>query len=60
MAPPVNEPGHLPDVTALIVTKEADVTTVLRTSREIAARNVHKITMEIIVVMTLVNYLWLF
>ena len=52
MAPPVNEPGHPPDVTALIVTMEADVTTVLRTSREIAARNVHKITMEIIVVMT--------
>ena len=39
MAPPVNKLGHPPDVTALIVIKETGVTTVLRGSREMAARN---------------------
>ena len=29
MAPPVNKPGQPPDVTALIVSKETDVTSVL-------------------------------
>ena len=29
MAPPVDKPGHPPDVTALIVTKETDVATAL-------------------------------
>ena len=34
MAPLVNKPGHLPDVTALIVTKETNVTIVLKGFRE--------------------------
>ena len=56
MAPPVNKPGHPPDVTALIDTKETDVTTVLRDFREIVARNAHRIiTMEMIVVMILLT-----
>ena len=42
MAPPENKPGHPPDVTAQIVTKETHVTTVLRGSREMAVRNVLK------------------
>ena len=40
MAPPVNEHGHPPDVTVLIVTKETDVINALSSSRETAARNV--------------------
>ena len=36
----MKESGHLPDVTALIVTKETDVTRVLRGPREKVARNV--------------------
>ena len=40
MAPPVNKPGHPPDVIALIATKETDVTVVLNASKEIVARNV--------------------
>ena len=56
MVPPLNQPGHPPDVTALIVTKETDVKTVPRRSREMAARNAYKATMEIIVVMISVNY----
>ena len=39
-APPVNKPGHPPDVTALIVTMETDVTTAWKGSREMIARNV--------------------
>ena len=45
MMPPVNEPGHPPDVTALTVTRETDVTTVLRCSREMVVLNVLMITM---------------
>ena len=51
-----NRSGHPPDVTALMVTKETDATTALRGSREMAARNAYKATMEIIVVMISVNY----
>ena len=40
MAPPVNKPGHSPDVTVLIVTIETDVTTASKGSREMIARNV--------------------
>ena len=40
MAPPVNEPGRPPDVTALIVMKETDAETVLRGSREMTVINV--------------------
>ena len=38
MAPLVNESGHPPDVTALTVTKETDVTRAQRGSREMAAQ----------------------
>ena len=44
---------HPPDVTALIVTKETDVTRALRGSRERVVLNAHRITMEMIVVMIL-------
>ena len=40
MALPVNSAGHPPGVTALIVTKETDVTTASRGSREMAVKNV--------------------
>ena len=40
MAPPVNEPGHPPDVIALTVTKETDMTRVRRGSREMVVENV--------------------
>ena len=49
MAPLVKGPGLPPDVTALIVTKEIDVS-VLRGAREIVARNVQRTTMEMTVV----------
>ena len=40
MAPPVNKPGHPPDVIALIATKETNVTVVLNVFKETVARNV--------------------
>ena len=40
MAPSVNELGYPPDVTALIVTRGTDVTTVPRGSREKTVMNV--------------------
>ena len=56
MAPHVKKSGHRPDATAMIVTKETDVATVLRDFREMAARNAHRIiSMEIIVVMILLT-----
>ena len=39
-----------PDVTAVTVTKETDVTRALRGSREMVAKNVPRITMETIAV----------
>ena len=45
MEPLVNKPGHPPDVTALIVTKETDVATVLKGSREMTVMNVLMVTM---------------
>ena len=68
MAPPVNKLGRPPDVTALIVTKEIDVTivprgsvetvvnNVRRGSREMIAKNVHSTTMGMIVVMICYNF----
>ena len=53
MAPPVNEPGHPLDVTALIVTKETDVTTVLRGSKEMTVTNALMVTMATHVVSSL-------
>ena len=53
MAPPVNQSGHPPGVTALIVTKETDVTHALTGSREMVVLNAHRITMGMIVVMIL-------
>ena len=40
MEPPVNEPGHPPDVTAQTITKEIDVTRALRGSREMSVMSV--------------------
>ena len=40
MAPPVNKPGHPPDVTAMIVPKETDVKYALRDFKESVAKNV--------------------
>ena len=45
MAPPVNQPGPPPDVTALIVMKEIDAATALRDSREMTVMNVLMVTM---------------
>ena len=45
MEPLVNKPGYPPDVTALIVTKETDVATVLKGSREMNVMNVLVVTM---------------
>ena len=45
MAPPVNKPGHQPDVTVLIVTKETDARSVLTGSREMVVLNVLMVTM---------------
>ena len=44
MAPSVNELGHPQDVTALIATRETDVTTVPRGSREKTVMNVLMVT----------------
>ena len=40
MAPPVNRPEHLPDVTVHLVFKETVVMCALRSSREMVVRNV--------------------
>ena len=45
MVPPVNGPGHPPDVTALIATKETDARSVLRGSREKTVMNALMVTM---------------
>ena len=45
MAPPVNEPGHPPDATAFIVTKETDARSVQRGGREMVVLNVLMVTM---------------
>ena len=45
MAPPVNKPGHQPDVTVLIVTKETNARSVLTGSREMVVLNVLMVTM---------------
>ena len=50
MAPPVSQLGNLSDATALHVTEETDVTTVLTDSREMAVRNALRTTTVIIVV----------
>ena len=69
MAPPVNKPGQPPDVTVLTVSREIDVTpvqkgskemnvmSVVRGSREMDARNAHRTTTGIIVVMVCQNSL---
>ena len=46
MAPPVNQSGHPPDVTAHLVSKETAVICVLKGSREIVARNVPLVSKE--------------
>ena len=46
MVPHVNKPGHPPDVTALIITKETDVNSVQDSSRERVARNVLLVSKE--------------
>ena len=52
MAPPVKESGQPLGVTALIVTKETDVTPVRRGSREKIVENLYRATMETCAVRT--------
>ena len=46
MAPPVNKPGHPPDVTVLIVSKETDVIRAWKDPREKIVMNAPRTTME--------------
>ena len=48
MAPPVNKPGHPPDVTVLTVSRETDVTSVRRGSREMNVMTVWRGSKELI------------
>ena len=49
MAPPVNGPGHLLDVTALIVSKETRVMFALTDSKELVAKNAPLVSKGMIV-----------
>ena len=56
MAPPVNEPGHPPDVTALIVPMETDATDTQKGTRETSVNNVRRTTTGMTVVMVVVSH----
>ena len=53
MAPPVNKALHLSDVSALLISKETDVMSVLPDFRQMVVQNAGRTISEIIVVMPL-------